>query len=75
MCRNRICDALCDFVPFIQLIKREKQPWSGLLLVKLLKITHLHGCFSLFRIVQMIPNYAKHHILSGRAVLKLFRLV
>ena len=28
----------------------------------LLNVMLLHGCSSLFLIVQMVPNYAKHHI-------------
>ena len=31
-----------------------------LLLVILLKITLLHGCFHVFKIVQMVSNRAKH---------------
>ena len=42
-----IYDALSDLVPFVQFKKREKHPW-GLKPATLLKLTLLHGCFSLF---------------------------
>ena len=45
-----ISDALADLVPFVQLIKHEKHPWRSVTFSKgaLLKVTLLHGCFSLF---------------------------
>ena len=46
--------ALRDFVPFVQFKKREKHPWRSVTFscrltpATLLKVTHLHGCFSRF---------------------------
>ena len=48
------CDALRDFVPFVQIKKREKHPRrsvdynkvAGLKPATLLRLTLLHGCFS-----------------------------
>ena len=47
---SSIYDALRDLVPFVQLKKREKYSCSGVNLSKviLVKVTHLHGCFSRF---------------------------
>ena len=45
-----ICHALPDLVPFVQFKKREKHPWGSVLHV--------------FKIVQMVPNRAKHHIIA-----------
>ena len=52
------CDALPDFVPFVQFKKREKHSWKSVtfskvagrrpLPVSLLKVTFLHACFSRF---------------------------
>ena len=52
----RICDALRDFVPFVQFKKREKHPWRSVTFSKVasfwpavsLKVTLLHGCLSRF---------------------------
>ena len=51
----KICDALCNLVPFLQFKKREKHSWTSLLLAKsldsahnLLKVTLLRRCFSRF---------------------------
>ena len=61
-----ICDALRDLVPFVQFKKREKHPWTSVTFCRLktatlLKVTLLDGCFSLFKIVQMVPNCTKCH--------------
>ena len=66
-----ISDVLCNLVPFALFKKREKHPWTSVTFSKvtgfqsatLLKITLLHGCFSLFKIVQMVPNHATHHVI------------
>ena len=42
----RKCDTLRDLVPFVQFKKRAKQPWRSVTFS--LKVTLLHGCFSLF---------------------------
>ena len=68
---HKISDVLCDLVPFAQSKKRENHPWTSVTFSKvagfqsatLLKLTLLHGCFSLFKIVQMVPNRATHHII------------
>ena len=68
-----IRDALRDLVPFVQ-FKNVKNTHGGvLLLVKwqafLLKVTFLHGCFSRFYIVQIVPdrpNITYGVLLSGR---------
>ena len=47
-----ICDALRDFVPFVQFKKREKQPWRSVTFrlqpATLPKVTLLHWRFSRF---------------------------
>ena len=53
--------ALCNLVPFVQFIKREKHPWRSVAFSKvsgfsLLKVTLLHRCFRFFKIVEMVPN-------------------
>ena len=64
-----ILDALHNLVPFVQFKEREKQPWGSdsfsLKLATLLKVSFVHGCFYLFKIVQMVPNRAKHLIYRG----------
>ena len=47
-----------DLVPFVQFKSLKNTPGG----VLLLKVTVLHGCFSHFKIVQIIPNCATHHI-------------
>ena len=45
------CDVLLDLVPFVQFKKREKHPWRNVTFSKnatLLKVTLIHGRFSLF---------------------------
>ena len=44
-------DALRNFVLFVQVKKREKHPWNSVTFCKVagLKVTLLHGCFSLFK--------------------------
>ena len=57
------CDALRDFVQFVQFKKREKHPWKSVNFSKLgglsLKQHSLMGVFHIFKIVQMVPNRAK----------------
>ena len=48
------CDVLCDLVPFVQIKKREKHSSTDV--------------FHVFKIVQMVPNCAKHHCLSRLCV-------
>ena len=44
-----LCDALRDFLPFVQFKKQKKNTHGGvLLLVKLQALAHLHACFSRF---------------------------
>ena len=62
-----ICDVLRDLVYHLHnLKKREKHPWDSVTFSKkpatLLNVKLLHGCFSSFLIVQMVPNRAMHHI-------------
>ena len=52
-----ICDALRDLVSFVQLLKREKHPWTSVTFSKV-------AGFHFFLIVQMVPNRATHHISS-----------
>ena len=65
---KNICDALRNLEPYVQLKKREKHPWRSVYFSKVvgfslqLKLTLLHGCFSRFKIVRMVPNRATHHI-------------
>ena len=47
--------ALRDLIPFVQFKKHKKHPRRSVIL--------LHGCFSRFRIVQIVPNCATHHFL------------
>ena len=54
-------DALRELVPLVQFKKREKHPWRS---VTFSKVTLLHGRFSRFLIVQMVPNRAKHRCSS-----------
>ena len=64
-----ICDVLLIFVPFVQFKKREKHPRRSVTFSKvagyksatLLNVTVLYECFSLFKIVQIVPNRATHH--------------
>ena len=44
------CDALDDFVPFLQFKKREKHTWRSVTFkpAPLLKVTFFRGCFSCF---------------------------
>ena len=50
-----IPDALHDLVPFVQFKKREKYPWRSVTFSKV-------AGFRFFKIVQIIPNRATHHI-------------
>ena len=65
-----ICGALRNLVPFVQFKKRENQLWRSVNFSKVagfslqLKLTLLHGCFHVFKIVQLVPNRATHHILK-----------
>ena len=56
-----ICGTLSDLVPFIQIKKCEKHPWRSVTFIKVagLKVTLLHGCFHLVKIVQMVLNQTK----------------
>ena len=58
-----VCDALRDLVPFVQFKKHEKHEWRIVKPATLLKVRLLHGFFHIFKIVQMVPNRAKGHIL------------
>ena len=42
---THICGALRDLLPFLQLKKREKDPWAS---ATFSKVTLLHECFSRF---------------------------
>ena len=50
----------CDLVSFAQFKKREKHPWRSVTFSKV-------ADQSVFKIVQMVPNRAKHQILLFRA--------
>ena len=52
---------LCAIWYHLYNFKKVNNTHGGVLL--LLKILHLHGCFCVFWIVQMVPNRATHHIL------------
>ena len=49
--QRAMCDALRDLVPLVQFKKREKHPWRSVHFKPaiLLKLTLLHGCYSLFK--------------------------
>ena len=54
-----IWDALHDLVPFVRFKKnREKHPWRSVMFSKVADFSVFH----VFKIVQMVPNHAKHHI-------------
>ena len=57
------CDGLHDLVSFVQFKKREKHLWRSVTF-GLLKVTLLHGCFHVLKIVQMVPSCAKHHLVD-----------
>ena len=50
-------------VPFVQFKKREKHPWRS---VTFSKVAGFYHVFQVFKIIQMVPNRAKHHIYSIR---------
>ena len=74
-------DVLRDLVPTVQFEKREKHPWRSVTFSKvvklqakpatLLKVTPLHGCFHVFKIVQIVPNCATHLIFRYRILVLL----
>ena len=49
---------LRDLVPFVQLKKHEKHPWRSVTF----SVALLRGFFHIFKIIQMVPNRAKHHM-------------
>ena len=49
------CDALCDFVPFLQSKKAKKHLWRSATFSKVAAV------FDVFLIVEMVPNRAKNH--------------
>ena len=53
---SNICDTLCDLVQFK---KREKHPWRS---VSFSKVAGFSTFSHILKIVQMVPNCAKHHI-------------
>ena len=59
-----MCDTSRNLVPFVKFKEWEKQPWRSVTFrpAILLKVTLLHGCFSRFLNVQMLPNCGKCHI-------------
>ena len=57
------CDVLHDLVSFVQFKKREKHLWRSITF-GLLKVTLLHGCFHVFKIVQLVPSCSKHHLVN-----------
>ena len=56
-----ICDVLRDLVPFVQFKKREKHPWRSATFCNKSNTSSI-SVFHMFKIVQMVPNRAKHHI-------------
>ena len=57
---SKFCDVLHDLVPFVKFKKREMHAWRSVTF-GLVKVTLPHGYFHVFKIVQMVPNCAKHH--------------
>ena len=61
-------DALRDLVPFVQSKRREKHLGRSVTFSKvakfatLQKLTLFSGCLHVFKIIQMVPNRAKHHM-------------
>ena len=56
--------ALLDLVPFVQFKNREKHPWRNVTIsANLLKVSLLHGCFHIFKIVKMLSNHTKRLML------------
>ena len=51
-------------VPFIQIKKCENHPWRSVTFSKVagLKVTLLHGCFHLVKIVQKVLNHTKNQM-------------
>ena len=52
---------LCAIWYHLYNFKNTKNTHGGVLL--LVKVTLLHGCFHIFKIAQMVPNRATHHII------------
>ena len=52
----------CEIVYYLYNLENAKNNLTGVLLLVVLKVTLLHGCFSCFSNLQMIPNPATHHI-------------
>ena len=53
---------LCAISYHLNSLKNVKNVHEGvLLLVKLLKVTFLHGCFHVFEILEMASNRKRHH--------------
>ena len=61
---DNICDALHDLFSFVQFKKLEKHPWRSVTFsLQLSKEYHsFMVVFKVFKIVQMLPNCAKHLI-------------
>ena len=60
---NYCGDVLLDLVPIVPFKKRKKHPWKSILLVKLqaLSNTPQWAFFTIFKIVQIVPNRTTHH--------------
>ena len=60
-----ILDALRGLVPFLQFKKREKHSWRSVTFSKVAECFSRFssiGVFYVFKVVQMVPNRAKHRI-------------
>ena len=63
---QRIYVVRCAIQYHVRNLENVKNTQGGALILVLLKLTRLHGCFSRFLIVQMVPNRATHHICRSR---------
>ena len=62
-------------VPFGQFKNREKHPWWSVTFSKVAGKPVFQACvFHVFKILQMVPNRAKHHSLLFRACRRMFHV-